>query len=89
MRTLKLSCFRRVILLGILCISGLAGSTAFGQANIAVVVRPDVPVNDLTFAELRTLLLGNRQFWSSNLQVTLLARAPGWFRWALRLPGWS
>ena len=66
-----------MILLSILCVSGLAGSTALGQANIAVVVRPDVPVNDLTFAELRTLLLGNRQFWSSNLRVTLLARAPG------------
>ena len=67
----------RTLLLVILCLGGLAGSTAFGQANIAVVVRPDVPVNGLTFAELRTLLLGNRQFWSSNLRVTLLTRAPG------------
>jgi hypothetical protein len=77
MRSHMTSCLRRAILLGVLCLSGLAGSTAAGQSNIAVVVRPDVPVNDLTFAELRTLLLGNRQFWSSNLKVTLLARAPG------------
>ena len=77
MQTFQPMFFKRVLLLGTLCLSGFAGSTAFGQANIAVVVRPDVPVNDLTFAELRTLLLGNRQFWSSNLRVTLLARAPG------------
>ena len=40
-------------------------------------VRPDVPVDNLTFAELRRLMLGDRQFWSSNLKVTLLVRAPG------------
>jgi hypothetical protein len=40
-------------------------------------VRPDVPVDNMTFAELRKLLLGDRQFWTSNLRVTLLVRAPG------------
>ena len=44
---------------------------------VAIVVRPDVPVDNLSFAELRRLLLGDRQFWSSNLKVTLLVRAPG------------
>jgi ABC-type phosphate transport system substrate-binding protein len=44
--------------------------------DIAVVVNPNVPVNDLTFAEVRKLLLGDRQFWSSSLRVTLLIRAP-------------
>ena len=29
------------------------------------------------FGELRKILLGDRQFWSSNLRVTLLLRAPG------------
>jgi hypothetical protein len=47
------------------------------DSDIAVVVRPDVPVDDLTFPELRRLLLGDRQFWTSNLRVTLLVRAPG------------
>lgn len=46
-------------------------------ADIAIVVRPDVPVDNLTFAELRRLMLGDRQFWTSNLKVTLLVRAPG------------
>ena len=45
--------------------------------DIAIVVRPDVPVDNLTFAELRKVLLGDRQFWTSNLRVTLLVRAPG------------
>jgi ABC-type phosphate transport system substrate-binding protein len=47
------------------------------EGDIAIVVRPDVPVDNLAFAELRKLLLGDRQFWSSNLRVTLLVRAPG------------
>jgi ABC-type phosphate transport system substrate-binding protein len=45
--------------------------------DIAIVVRPDVPVDNLTFAELRRLFLGDRQFWTSSLRVTLLVRAPG------------
>lgn len=49
-----------------------------GQPSaIAIVVRTDLPVNNVTFAELRRLMLGDRQFWSSNLKVTLLVRAPG------------
>jgi hypothetical protein len=40
-------------------------------------VRPDVPVDSLSFTELRKLMLGNRQFWTANLRVTLLIRAPG------------
>jgi hypothetical protein len=58
----------------------LGGVMARGTAqagDIAVVVRPDVPVTNLTFAELRHLVLGDRQFWTSNVQVTLLVRAPG------------
>ena len=45
-------------------------------ADVAIVVRPDVPVDNLTFAEARKLFLGDRQFWTSNLRVTLLMRAP-------------
>ena len=45
--------------------------------DIAIVVRPDVPVDNLTFIELRKLMLGNRQFWTPSLRVTLLIRAPG------------
>src|SRR5438128_1819272 len=54
-----------------------AVSRAAESNAVAIVVRPDVPVENLTFAELRRLMLGDRQFWASNLKVTLLVRAPG------------
>ena len=47
---------------------------AAGESDIAVV--PDTPVENLSLADIRKLLLGDRQFWTSNLRVTLLIRAP-------------
>lgn len=44
--------------------------------DLAVVVHPGVPVDNLTFAELRRILLGDREFWTSGLRVTRLIRAP-------------
>lgn len=44
--------------------------------DIAVVVRPDTPADDLTLREIRDLMMGERQFWKSGLRVTLLIRAP-------------
>ena len=49
---------------------------ALAASDIAVVVHRDVPIDNLTFVELRKIVLGDRQFWSSNLRVTLLIRAP-------------
>ena len=66
----------------LLLITGLLGSYSLGRnvpapvSDIAVVVSHDVPVDDLTFPELRKIALGDRQFWASNLRVTLLIRAP-------------
>lgn len=45
-------------------------------ADIAVVVHPDTPVSDLSLAEVRKVLLGERQYWNSKLPVVLLIRAP-------------
>src|SRR5438552_570903 len=64
------------------CILGLLMAIATlapaaGENDIAIVIRPDVPIDNLPFAELRKLMLGDRQFWTSNLRVTLLVRAPG------------
>jgi ABC-type phosphate transport system substrate-binding protein len=59
-----------------LSLAGLRGLRTAG-GDIAIVVRQDVPVDNLPFGELRKILLGDRQFWSSNLRVTLLVRAPG------------
>jgi hypothetical protein len=57
------------------------GASAARQAarpagDLAVVVHPDVPADNVTFAELRRLLLGDREFWTSGLRVTLFVRAP-------------
>jgi hypothetical protein len=45
-------------------------------SDVAVVVGRDVPLDDISFNDLRKIVLGDRQFWSSNLRVTLLIRAP-------------
>jgi len=45
---------------------------ASGSNDLAVVVHPDVQITDLTFAELRQLLLADRLYWNSSLRVTIL-----------------
>jgi ABC-type phosphate transport system substrate-binding protein len=77
MRNYSNSYLRCAILAAAFCAGGFAGSPPAPEGDIAIVVRPDVPVDNLTFAELRRLMLGDRQFWTSNLKVTLLVRAPG------------
>jgi len=52
-----------------------APATTQGE-DIAVVVHPGVPVDNLTTAELRRILLGDREFWPSGDRITLLIRAP-------------
>jgi ABC-type phosphate transport system substrate-binding protein len=68
---------RRILLLGMLCLAAFSKSDDTAGPDIAIVVRPDVPVDSLTFPELRRLMLGEKQYWTSNLRVTLLVRAPG------------
>jgi ABC-type phosphate transport system substrate-binding protein len=46
------------------------------HSDVAVVVHPDTPVSDLSLAEVRKVMLGERQYWSSKLPVVLLIRAP-------------
>lgn len=43
---------------------------------VAIVVHPETNVDDLTFAELRSIFRGERQFWDDGRRVTLLMRAP-------------
>src|SRR5882724_10869168 len=49
---------------------------AAGASPVAIVVSPDVPVDELSFSEVRKLFLGERQFWNPKLRVVLLMRAP-------------
>ena len=69
---------RQVAMLGVwlLVASAVAPVRTSAPEDIAVVVHPDVPVDSLSFAELRRILLGDREFWSSGVRVTLLIRAP-------------
>jgi hypothetical protein len=80
MRTLFALLSRRQLMLAFVCAGAVraGGAPATATADsVAIVVRSDLPVENLSFAELRRLMLGDRQFWSSNLKVTLLVRAPG------------
>jgi ABC-type phosphate transport system substrate-binding protein len=45
-------------------------------ADIAVIVHPDVTVDDLSFADLRKIMLGDRQFWASGQKITLIVAEP-------------
>jgi len=66
-----------LLLIAVLLLTRLATvGTMQSAGDIAVVVNPDVPVDNLTLGELRRLLLGDREFWPSSARVTLLIRAP-------------
>ena len=70
-----------VLLLGGLLSTGLGGRLiasppAGSQIEIAVIVHPATPVDNLTLDEVRKIFRGERRFWSSNLRVVLLVRAP-------------
>jgi phosphate transport system substrate-binding protein len=62
----------------LVCIAGgtRASAQPRGSGDLAIVVHPDTPVSDLTFAELRKVFLGERQYWNANVPVVLLIRAP-------------
>jgi ABC-type phosphate transport system substrate-binding protein len=47
-----------------------------GDVDVAVVVNPDTPVNNLSLADVRKIFLGDRQYWTANIPVVLLMRAP-------------
>jgi len=50
---------------------------AAAQASpLAVVVHPSVDVDDLSFADFRKIILGDRQFWTAGKRITLIVRAP-------------
>lgn len=63
---------RRLIASAVFFFSGLVAMAA----DVAVVVHPDVPAQELNLSEVRKILLGDRQYWNSKLRVTLLIRAP-------------
>ena len=63
-----------VLLLGVICAVLLAQKAR--DVDIAVVVHPDTPITNLSMGEVRKVFLGDRQYWSTNVPVVLLIRAP-------------
>ena len=65
------------ILVAGFCLSLVAPVVAApSNEEVAVVVHPGVTEDNLSLAQVRRILLGDRQFWSSDLRVTLLIPAP-------------
>jgi ABC-type phosphate transport system substrate-binding protein len=77
-RRALLARFALALLAGLCLIPSPRLAQAAGQvgSDIAVIAHPDVPVTNLTLAELRRLLLGDKEFWSPGVRVTLFIRAP-------------
>jgi hypothetical protein len=63
-----------VLMLALICLVALAQKSH--DVDIAIVVHPDTPIANLSMAEVRKVFLGDRQYWSTNIPVVLLIRAP-------------
>ena len=66
---------------GALCVLGLAigfatSAPVSAQEAVAIVAHPGVEVDDLSFADLRSIFLAEQQFWPDRSRITLLVRAP-------------
>ena len=67
-------CFSVLLLLGLTLLAPPAADSAGG--DVAIVVNSSVPVGEISFTELRRVFLGERQFWSSSLRISLLLHTP-------------
>ena len=50
---------------------------AGAEVPVAVIVHEQVPVDELSLAELRRIFLGERLFWSKDMTITLLVPPRG------------
>jgi phosphate transport system substrate-binding protein len=64
-------------LLCILCGSALLASLAAAEDDLTVVVNKSNPVENLTKAQLRKIVMGDQAAWSAGKKVTVILRAPG------------
>ena len=70
-RTMQLLWFTVVLL------SGVTTMHAQSKLNdVAVVVNPAAPVNDLSLSEARKIFRGDKQYWSTDMPIVLLVRNP-------------
>ena len=67
----------RAFVLSCLCLAFLQPLAAQRHdVDVAVVVHPDTPISNLSLSEVRKVFLGDRQYWSTNIPVVLMIRAP-------------
>jgi hypothetical protein len=69
---------RRVVVAAAIVLVSLAGrahSQAAGS-DVAVVVSANSAVSDLPLADLRRILLGDRQFWGDRTRITVVVPPP-------------
>jgi hypothetical protein len=59
-----------------LAVALLASPAVASAESLAVVVSPDVEVDELSFTDFRKIMLGDRQFWKSGKRITLIVRGP-------------
>ena len=52
-------------------------SSIQNRGDIAVLVNPSNPVNELSLSDLRRMLTGDRRFWQGNVQVKLVLPESG------------
>ena len=71
----RISAYILCVMLVCALLSAVPGWGA-GGGDVAIVVGPDTPIDNLTLSEVRKLFLGDRQFWTGAQRVTLLIRAP-------------
>ena len=60
----------------VLLLSAQPAASMSEATDVVVAVHRDVPVDGLTMAELRRIVIGDREFWPGSIRVTLLLRAP-------------
>jgi ABC-type phosphate transport system substrate-binding protein len=57
--------------------AGGAVDTATASEPLVIVVNRSNPVDELSWAELRRIFLGNRSHWPNGRRITLVMREPG------------
>jgi len=67
---------RRRFLLAFVLLAVPAAAAVEDAIDVAIVVKPEVPVDNLSMADVRKVFMGERQYWNSGMRVTLLVRAP-------------
>src|SRR5260370_33899939 len=65
-----------ILLLGWIWMGCAVMAAQSHDTDVAIVVHPDTPLNNLTLGEVRKVFLGERQYWNANIPVVLLIRAP-------------